>query len=330
MWFWKKIVKIDDPEILKLMNIYLDRVPELRKELDSTSIYSKRYESIEASFLTKRYGALFKIYKKSPDSLEYATVDIDKIKSDLVFEWKEACFPKKNSGLDSIQLLVTIFSMMLKKQSKTVMSWLEKESVQNTIFHRTSPNETFTYVLKRSISSAHRMLWVLCEIGDTSISEHAAKWIINHGGVLSSNSMSSSKIFECVTDSIRGIIPMSSMQKIFGAYTDIILEITHYRYIKGGGGSILSEGASYDLSKPYEAVSKLSEINSPISNNILHLAAQRKDIFLGAYSHSYDSYMTTTNRNSIDYKNISKLASAILIERGNSKYKSQYWKEIYN
>lgn len=103
-----------------------------------------------------------------------------------------------------------------------------------------------------------------------------------------------------------------NMKPLFEDYTDYILEsaICDYECIS----DLRERKYNYDLNNAEEAVKKLCEINTPISNNILNIIAQREDINVLRVSGDFDDY------DILSFKEMREIAKEELSMRGNPSF----------
>ena len=147
-------------------------------------------------------------------------------------------------------------------------------------------------------------VWALCEIGDRKAIEAVLFWIFKEGELGPELGTTIS-----LPDFIRRVVPPTVLPKLFGEYTDLILDIFAWK--------VTLYDEQYDVSRCVEAIQRLCMIKTPVSNNILHKVAQITKVNVGSYYSRSEFVM-----NSIDFKLEGQMAKEELKRRGKPRYDS--------
>ena len=161
-------------------------------------------------------------------------------------------------------------------------------------------------------------MWALCEIGDRKATETVVNWLFSVGPVapIVPGSFGTPLVYQekflSPPDLIRMCVPPTVMPKLLGDYTDLILDIFAWEL---ASYSEVADRLQIDISRCSEAIQRLCEIETPISNSILHKVSEIDKVNVGF---QYDSVQSRTEY--LDFKENQEMAIDELKRRGKPRY----------
>lgn len=161
-------------------------------------------------------------------------------------------------------------------------------------------------------------MWALCEIGDRKATETVVNWLFGVGPVAPivpgsfGTPLVYQKKFLSPPDLIRMCVPPTVMPKLLGDYTDLILDIFAWEL---ASYSEVADRLQFDISRCSEAIQRLCEIKTPISNNILHKVSEIDKVNVGF---QYGSVQSRTEY--LDFIENREMAIDELKRRGKPRY----------